>query len=133
MEPPLRFPEHMFYEDNALQVEIIMRSRKIAYLQVPLYFYYQHDSSTVHVITPERCRDRMEAMRVMYRMAKENGYLKEYERELECRFAELFYRNTLFSYVQGVKGQELSFIRELGREMRETFPDFMKNPIFLQR
>ena len=132
-EPELFFPEHMFYEDNALAAELILRAKKIAYIEEPLYFYYQHGASTVHVISEERCRDRMEAMRIMLRMAKENGYFESCRVELECRFAELFYKNTLFSYLQGAQKKRLSFIRELGREMRETFPEFLKNPLFVAR
>ena len=133
MEPKLRFPEHIFYEDNAIAAEIIMRANKIAYLPKPMYFYYQHGNSTVHVISEERCRDRMEAMRTMIRLAKENGYYETYREQLEWHFAELFYRNTLFSYLQGVKKGKLSFIRELGREMKKTFPGFLENALFLNR
>ncbi len=132
-EPELYFLEDGFYEDNALSVEILMRANKIAYLQEPLYFYYQHDASTVHVISEERCMDRMKAMRIMLELAKNGGYLETYRTELECRFAELFYKITLFSYLQGVKKVRSAFVKALGNEMKETFPGFLENPRFLKR
>lgn len=64
MEPELRFPEHMFYEDNAIGTELLFRAKRIAYLNEPLYFYLQNAQSTVHTISEEKCRDRMEAMRI---------------------------------------------------------------------
>ncbi len=132
-EPELRFPERMFYEDNAIATELVMRARKIAYINEPMYFYLQDSTSTVHVISEDRCRDRMEAMRIMLRMAKEGGYLERFHDELEYKFINLFYQNTLFSYMQGKQRIRLSFIRKMGKEMKETFPDFEKNAYYLQK
>ncbi|MCD7750261.1 MAG: glycosyltransferase [Lachnospiraceae bacterium] len=133
MEPPLYFPEHMFYEDSAISAELLLRAKHYEYVQEPLYYYYQHSASTVHVVTEERCLDRMEAMRIMLRLARESGTLERYPDEVEFRFINLFYQNTLFSYMQGVQKINLSFLRALGREMKETFPDFQKNPYYLKR
>lgn len=130
---PNRFPEHIFYEDNAISNSWMLRAKRFAYLQEPLYYYYQHDASTVHTITKERCEDRMEAARVMVREAREFDYLEEYYPEIESSFTTLFYVNTLFSYMAGVKKKEFGFIRELGKEMKETFPGFMENPYYQER
>lgn len=130
---PNRFPEHIFYEDNAISNSWMLRAKRFAYLQEPLYYYYQHDTSTVHTITKERCEDRMEAARVMVREAGEFGFLEEYYPEIESSFTTLFYVNTLFSYMAGVKKKEFGFIRELGKEMKETFPGFMENPYYQER
>ena len=115
-EPEIYFPEHAFYEDNAIYVELIMRAKRIAYLEEPLYFYYQHDTSTVHSVSEERCRDRMNAMRIMLRMAKENGYFETYRETLECKFAELFYRNTLFHTCRESRRRSFPSLRSWGRK-----------------
>ena len=128
-----RFPEGIFYEDNALGNTWMLRAKHFEYIPEPLYYYYQHDASTVHTITVRRCQDRMEAGRVMVSEAKKYGYFEEYYKELECSFAVLFYVNTLFSYMFGVRGKRLSFIRALGEEMRRTFPDFQTNPYYQKR
>lgn len=130
---PNRFPEHIFYEDNAISNSWMLRAKRFVYLQEPLYYYYQHDTSTVHTITRERCEDRMEAARVMVREAREFNFLEEYYPEIESSFTTLFYVNTLFSYMAGVKKKEFGFIRELGKEMKETFPGFMENPYYQER
>lgn len=132
-DEPFSFPEHMFFEDNAVGVELLRRVKHFEYLEEPLYFYYQRASSTVHVITREKCEDRLEAMRIMYRYAKEKGYLEEFYQELEFKFTNLFYQNTLFSYMRGGHRKSLGFIRRMGKEMRETFPDFQENPYYLEQ
>lgn len=128
-----RFPEGIFYEDNALGNTWMLRAKNFAYIPKAMYYYYQHEESTVHTITRKRCEDRMEAGRIMIAEAKKYGYLEEYYKELECSFAVLFYVNTLFTYMFGVKKKELSFVKALGKEMKDTFPGFQENPYYLER
>lgn len=130
---PNRFPEQIFYEDNAISNSWMLRARYFAYLEEPLYYYYQHDTSTVHTITKKRCEDRMEAARIMVEEAKQFGFLEEYYPEIESSFTTLFYVNTLFSYMAGVRKKEYGFIKALAKEMRETFPGFMENPYYQER
>lgn len=133
LDYPNRFPEHIFYEDNAISNSWMLRAKHFEYLEEPLYYYYQHDSSTVHTITRKRCEDRMEAARVMVKEAKQFGYLEEYYAEIESSFTTLFYVNTLFSYMAGVKRKEYGFVKAMGREMRKTFPGFMDNLYYQER
>lgn len=133
LDYPNRFPEHIFYEDNAIGNSWMLRATHFAYIPEPLYYYYQHDASTVHTITKKRCEDRMEAARVMIREAGQFGFLEEYYPEIESSFTTLFYVNTLFSYMAGVKKKEYGFVKALGREMRETFPGFMENKYYRER
>jgi len=133
MEPKLRFPEHMFYEDNAIGTELLFRAKKIAYINKAMYFYLQNPDSTVHTVSEAKCNDRMEAMRIMVKMAKEGNYLEPYSEELEYKFINLFYQNTLFSYMRGKQRKKLSFIRNMGKEMKQYFPDFQNNKYYLQK
>ena len=133
LDYPNRFPEYIFYEDNAIGNSWMLRAKKFAYLPEPLYYYYQHGASTVHTITQKRCEDRMEAARIMVREAEEFGYLEEYYPEIESSFTTLFYVNTLFSYMAGVKKRRYGFVRALGREMKEAFPHFRENPYYQKR
>lgn len=133
LDYPNRFPEHIFYEDNAISNSWMLRAKHFEYVQEPLYYYYQHDTSTVHTITKKRCEDRMEAARVMVREAEEFGFLKEYYEEIESSFTTLFYVNTLFSYMAEVKRKKYSFVKAMGREMKETFPGFMENKYYTER
>ncbi len=128
-----RFPEGIFYEDNALSNTWMLRSKHFEYVEEPLYYYYQHDTSTVHTIDVKRLEDRMQAGRIMVEEAKKYHYLDTYHNEIESSFTTLFYVNTLFSYMIGVKHHHAAFIRQLGKEMKEYFPDFTRNPYYTTR
>ncbi len=131
-DEPFAFPEHMFFEDNATGIELLRRAKHFEYIPEPMYFYYQHNASTVHVITMERCNDRLEAMRIMYKYASEKGYLEEFYDEIEYKFTNLFYQNTLFSYMQGTPKTDMGFVRRMGKEMHAVFPDFQKNKYYVE-
>jgi len=130
---PNRFPEGIFYEDNAIRNSWILRAKRFEYIEEPMYYYYQHQTSTVHTITKERCEHRMEAARVMVKEAKEFGFFEEYYPELESSFTTLFYVNTLFSYMAGVKKKNYRFVKALGQEMKATFPGFQENKYYRER
>ncbi len=126
------FPEHMAYEDNAVSVEIGMRIKHFEHIPEANVFYYQHGDSTTHSINLKKCQERMEAMRIMLKYAKENGALEEFRDVIEFHFSTLFYRNTLFSYMQSDCKKDMSFIRKMGEEMVATFPEFRQNPYYNQ-
>lgn len=129
----LWFPEDIFYEDNALGNSYLILAEHFEYIREPLYYYYQHESSTVHTISEKRCEDRCEAGRLMLEEAKRHDYLDRYRPELEYSFTLLFYVNTLFTYMAGVKRTKYRFVKKLGEEMRCTFPDFQQNVYYRER
>lgn len=133
MENELWFPEDIFYEDNALGNSYFVLAKHFEYIEEPLYYYYQHDASTVHTISVKRCEDRMAAGRLMLEEARRHQYYDEYMIELEYSFTLLFYVNTLFTYMAGVDRVRYSFVKALGKEMKQTFPEFEKNPYYRER
>lgn len=131
---PSRFPEDIFYEDNALANTWIMRMKHFEYVPGPLYYYYQHEDSTVHTVTKRRLEDRLTAGRVMISEAEHYGFLERFRPEIEYSFTVLFYKNTIFSALQGMKEKGVySFVTGIAEEMRRTFPDFQSNPYYLER
>ena len=129
-ENGLCFPEGILYEDNCAAMVWSLYFRQFERVEEPMYFYYQHQMSTVHRVTQERCRDRMKAMVRCYEEYRDRGFLEQYRSELEYRFTELYYVITLFSYMQGVRHPKLSFVRQLRDGAEKYFPDFEKNPYY---
>lgn len=123
----LTFPEHIFYEDNAAGPVWAMYFKHFEYIDEPLYYYYQHDSSTVHTITAERCNDRMTAGEMMLSEIKKRGFLEEYHDEIESIFTTIYFTNTIFSYMRIKKGKKYSVIKHIKKRMKEEFPDFRSN------
>ncbi len=130
-ENGLMFPEGIFYEDNCAGSLWSLYFKRFEKVEEPLYYYYQHDLSTVHYITEEKCRDRMKAMALLEEACKKRGFAEKYHEELEYRFAELYYVITLFSYLQGVKRPRLAFVKELRKGVAERFPEFEKNSYYV--
>ena len=133
LDNELWFPEHIFYEDNALGNSYLVLANHFEYIEEPLYYYYQHGSSTVHTISEKRCEDRCEAGRLMLDEAERHDFLDKYRTELEYSFTLLFYVNTLFTYMAGVKRVKYRFVKRLGEEMSCRFPNFQENPYYLER
>lgn len=129
-----RFPEDIFYEDNAIAKTWISRMHRFAYIPEPMYFYLQHENSTVHTVTRARLHDRMVSGRLMLEEADRCGYAQEFRPELEYAFTVLFYKNTLFSAMREMKESgKYGFVTGLADEMKKTFPDFQNNPYYLER
>lgn len=133
LEKELWFPEDIFYEDNAVGNSWLILAEHFEYIPEPMYYYYQHAASTVHTISVRRCEDRCTAGRLMLEEAHRHGYFETYRPELEYSFTLLFYINTLFTYMAGVDRVRYGFVHRLGRQMKQTFPDFEQNPWYQER
>lgn len=130
VENELWFPENIFYEDNAMSASYLLLAHKFVYIEEPLYYYYQHDTSTVHSFSVKRCEDRLEAGRIMLKQAKKLGFFDEYKEEIEYQFILLFYINTLFTYMPCVKPTRVSFVSKMTKELLEVFPGFRDNKYY---
>lgn len=129
----LFFPQDIFYEDNAMSNSYLLLAKRFAYIQEPLYFYYQHGDSTVHTFSETRCNDRLEAGRIMMKEAKRLGFLEEFQKEIEYKFTLLFYINTLFTYMPCVRPVKVSYVKAMTEEMLQTWPAFRENPYYMER
>ncbi|MBQ7920135.1 MAG: glycosyltransferase [Lachnospiraceae bacterium] len=128
----LDFPEGIFYEDNCAGPVWSVYFKHFEKVNEPLYYYYQHDTSTVHYVTEEKCRDRMIAGEKLLVEMDQRGFLEQYHQEIEYRFTELYFENTLFSYMLGARKKRIGFVEELKAGIQKAFPEFRKNKYFQQ-
>ena len=124
----LDFPEHIFYEDNCAGPVWVMYYKHFEYIDEPMYYYYQHDTCTVHTITAARCMDRLTAGEKMLSELKSRGFFEEYRTEIENIFTVTYFVNTLFSYMRVKKNRKFSVVKHMRKRMLEEFPDFRNNP-----
>ena len=125
--PCIRFPEKIFYEDQVIAPRLLLRAKHFEYVKEPLYYHY------VHFKTAERYVHRLESMRLMLNMAKEDKSIDKFHDEIEFRFTEQFYVLALFNYMGDAKRVKVSFVRALGKAMKECFPEFQKNVYYKER
>lgn len=128
----LRFPERTFYEDNCASPIWMLHFKHFEKVEEPLYYYYQHDRSTVHAISLEKCEARLLMGNRLIEEAKKYGFYKPYKQEFEFAFSKLYYMNTLFTYMLGMKRPKLAFLRMIADGIKQEFPDFQEN-IYYQR
>lgn len=129
-ENAIRFPEKMFYEDNAIGVLPLLHAKRFERVEECLYFYYQHAGSTVHKVSMERCMDRVRAAEIYLEECRKRGFYEKYKPEIEYKVFELGYRNTLFSYLQSEKWPSYKFVVQMQSFLKEKTPDFAKNPYY---
>lgn len=131
-ENHLRFPEKTFYEDNCASPIWMLHFTHFEKVEEPLYYYYQHDASTVHAISMEKCEARLLMGKKLIEEARKYGFYKMYRKEFEFAFTKLYYMNTLFTYMLGFKQPKLDFLKLIAKGMTEEFPDFQDNPYYQQ-
>lgn len=132
-ENNLHFPEGVFYEDNCAAPVWMLHFKHFERVAEPLYYYYQHEVSTVHHISEAKCEDRLITGQLLLEQFQEHGFYQEYFTELEYRFTQLYYINTLFTYVVGVRPARLAYLTKMARGMRSAFPKFQQNPYYQQK
>lgn len=123
----LRFPERTFYEDNCASPIWMLHFTHFEKVEEPLYYYYQHDLSTVHAISQEKCEARLLMGKKLIEEARRCGIYKPYRQEFEFAFSKLYYMNTLFTYMLGVRKPKLKFLKSLAEGIKQEFPDFQDN------
>lgn len=128
----LWFPEYMFYEDNCTGILTMLYCKQFAYVDEPLYYYYQHNASTVHHVSEAKCNDRMKVMEYLIQECYKRGFLEEYPEEIEYRFTEMFYINTLFSYMINMPfhKKRISYLRYIRDGIMAYFPEYATNVYF---
>lgn len=125
------FSRTYFYEDNCMGVLWLLFCKHFERVDKP--FYYQHEQSTVHTTTIDRLRHRMKSMDKLLYDSKSYGFYHQFQEELEFRYVELYFVNTLYSYLLGVKPLRRDFLKELLEGCILQVPNFSKNKYYQER
>jgi len=135
VENNLWYPEHMFFEDNCMGPLWLLHCKHFEKVDEALYYYYQHDASTVHYTTVNKLHDRMKAMELLVCKSKEMGLYERFKEEIDYRFTELYFVTTLFSLMQSpnLKTERMSILGELREGILSTVPEFRSNKYYIDR
>lgn len=158
----MEFPEQLLCDDKAMECAIILRAKHFAYVPEPLYARCQYGDSAEYAVMhegdpvqaengarpkaksadikrkealeiQEYCEHCMEAARIMLNHAQNFGWLKNYREEIEYKFTELFYVNSLQECLQRPETRKAGFLGAVQREMKCTFPGFEENPYYKEK
>ena len=95
----IEFPEELFYEDNAIVTALYLSARKIVKDTHPYYYYRCNNISTTRSINNYRFFDRLKTSKMFLDNMRRLGIYEIYPEEVEFRFTELFYVNSILGAI----------------------------------
>lgn len=67
----------------------LLHGKQFERVDEPLYYYYQHEASTVHYISRQKCLDRVTAMELLLEKAKNTVFTENSGRNLTINIRSL--------------------------------------------
>ncbi len=111
----LFFPEHVFYEDNAVSKSICLCAKKYSKVNKYLYYYRNDNPSTMRSKNNPGFYDRLQTA-IMFRDHCERlGLYNEFKDEIDTSFLNLYYRGTVIGTYEGFNPVPFSKIIEVNK------------------
>lgn len=126
----ISFPERLAYEDNPVAPILLAYALRLGKVDEPLYVYYRNPSSTTTTNNSSHHFDRLATSRILLEEFKRRGLYETFREEVEFRFAELFYINTMMICLHSFDPPELGRLIEIRDFMRANLPGYRKNRYF---
>lgn len=116
-----RYPIGKLHEDGFLTYKLLYHAKEIAWIDVPLYYYFQHESSITHQYSLERL-DQIESIEEQCEFAKKIGATNFYHNRLSV-LAEVYRYHYLglqkLSGTEQIQKEILKKLRHLLRSKRD--------------
>lgn len=129
----LFFPENLLYEDNAVVLPVYLSAETILKLNEPFYYYRRDNVSTTRSFNNYRFFDRLETSIILLDNLKRLGYYSLYKEEIDFRFIELYYVNTIIVALSQFSPPEKNYINKVKEKTREICPDLKDNCYYKKR
>ena len=134
----MSFPEMISGAEKVMECAIVLRAKHYEHVPELLYISSAHDNivedslnKTEQVLN--KCKDYMEAARLLLQFAQDFGYCEEYYKEIEYRYAELAYITPLSLYLSEIEDKKPTFLKMLKKEIKAEFPQFERNSYYRAR
>jgi hypothetical protein len=127
----LFFPEHVYYEDNAIMFAVYLKANKIVKIDDPLYYYRTDNVSICRSMNNPKLFDRLKACDTLMGHLERLGlYAEPYLPELEWLFIRLYYTNTIYACVFSFRPIPVDKIIEVQTSFFKRFPRALSNPYY---
>lgn len=130
VEQGLFFPEHVFYEDNAVAMAIQLSARHPVKINAALYRYRCDNASVTRSVDNYRFFDRLASARTLLGHLRRLGLYGRYADEIDFLFLNQYYVHTLFGCVYRFSRVPMLRQRYVRRTVRRYVPDFEHNPLY---
>ena len=126
----IKFPEHLFYEDNPVVPLLMVYSKHLEKVDKPLYFYFKNTSSTTRTKESYHHFDRLITSEILLDEFKQRGFYDTYRDEIEFRFMELYYINTIPICLAYFNKPEISYLSKIRKFMNHHLKGYRNNIYF---
>lgn len=117
------FPEGLWFEDNAAILQMVACSQSIVYLDIPLYYYLQHQgSNTKSTDVQRRTSDIIRVFEITFEWFESKGLLDEYRAQLVLKaLHELLVVQAITILLAGSYHENLDRLVNAVEKFDETF------------
>lgn len=126
----LRFPEGMFYEDNAIAMALQLSARNPRKINEPLYYYRNDNPSVTRSADNYRFFDRINSAEILMDHLRRLGIYDEFPLELDNVFINQYYVHTVTGAIYRFTSLPLDRVRQVRSGIRRAIPGFRKNPFY---
>ncbi|MBO5081769.1 MAG: glycosyltransferase family 2 protein [Lachnospiraceae bacterium] len=133
IENELGYPENVCYGDNYFMELLMGYVSYIAKVEEPLYNYFVSTGSITRKYNNPITYDRVKSAELILEETKKRGFFEKYQEEIEFRFVELFYVNSVPVFLAKFKPAEINELKRLRKYIKDNFPRYRKNKYFRQR
>ncbi|MEG2770509.1 MAG: hypothetical protein RR902_06780, partial [Oscillospiraceae bacterium] len=133
IENDIYFPEKLAYEDMLVSRLLPFYLNRIAYVNVPLYYYRQRFNSIVNTRNSARFFDMLTVEDLTLAELEKRGLVDGYEDILEYRFIFLGFINLLTEYPLKNSGRfHIEKFKKQNEHILKTFPNFQQNHYYIE-
>lgn len=126
--------DNVCFGDQYFMELVAAYCNKIVKINEPLYYYRVDNESTVtRTYNNPILYDRVKCEEMMIKSLTERGFLDEYRDEIEFRFIELFYVNSIHVFLTQFKPCELNEIKYLQSKVKQNYGNYRKNKYYKAR
>lgn len=125
----IRFPENLTYENNPVMSLLLVHASKLEKVNEPLYYYFKNPE----IITTTNSLhhfDRLKTSIILLEGFKKDGLYDQFKEEVEFRFSELYYINTIKICFLNFDEPQSDVLYEIRNYMKANFKNYRKNKYF---
>lgn len=124
----INFLPGVYFEDNAIIPFVCAVSGKYAYVNKPLYYYYQREGSALNKIEYNEGYEAIfDSLNYLYDKFDKYDIINKYNQELEYIFIEYLLHA---SNLRFLKFNKLDNIKRVSKIMKEKYPNYKNNKYF---
>lgn len=124
MDNHIFFPEGLAYEDNYFVKLYCLYVERYAFINEPLYYYYQNPFSTIHKEDGEHHFDRLKIELMKLDEFQARGFYEIYYDAICIDFIKLYYLNTIGLFFNRFTKVPYKKIIQMKKIMLDQFPDY---------